>query len=151
MIDNPDSFLKAFRDASADMISVHPEVCLHLNRTLETIRNLGAKASVALNPATPLYEIDHVWDYIDMILIMTVNPGFGGQKFIRESTNKILKLKKKSERINPNIDIEVDGGINLENIQEVRKAGANVFVAGHAVFKSNNYSQTIEKMKKLTL
>ena len=149
MIKNPDQFIEPFKNAGADIISVHPEVCLHLNRTLSSIKKLGIKASVALNPATPLYHLDHIWDYLDMILIMTVNPGFGGQQFIPESISKIQKLRKKIEREKPELDIEVDGGINLETILEVKNAGANVFVAGHAIFKSKNYSETIKKMKSL--
>ena len=149
MIDNPDDFIDSFVKAGADIVSVHPEVCVHLNKTLETIKKLGAKPSIAINPASPLNCLDHVWDYIEMVLVMSVNPGFSGQKFIDESLSKISKLKKKCERNKPDIDIEVDGGINLETMGNVKKAGANVFVAGHAIFKSKDYSRTIKSMKQV--
>ncbi len=147
MIEKPDNFIDAFVKSGADLLSIHPETCLHLNRTLEEIKKSGASPAIALNPSSPLYFLDHVWEYIDMVLIMSVNPGFSGQKFIPETLNKLSKLKKKCERIKPEIDIQVDGGVNPENISDINKAGANVFVAGNAVFKSKDYSLTIKKMR----
>jgi ribulose-phosphate 3-epimerase len=147
MIENPELYIPEFRKAGADYISIHPESTPHLQRALAMIRESGAKASVALNPATPLFVLDHVWDDIDMILIMTVNPGFGGQKFIPEMKNKIQSLKKKIERANSKILLEIDGGVNVENVGELAALGVDVFVAGSAIFESKNYQQTISAMK----
>jgi ribulose-phosphate 3-epimerase len=147
MILNADQFIPAFRDVGADYISVHAEASPHLQRTLSLIRKLGAKASVALNPATPLFHLDHVWEDLDMVLIMTVNPGFGGQSFISEMLNKVKTLAKKSERITPQLKIEVDGGVSPKNAAQLREAGANVFVAGSAIFGSPNYKQVIQELK----
>ena len=116
MIENPEKYIPDFRNAGADWISIHPESTPHLQRALSMIRELGAKASVSINPATPLYVLDHVWNDIDMVLVMTVNPGFGGQKFIPSMKHKIQSLKKKIERENPKILLEIDGGVNQENI-----------------------------------
>lgn len=149
MISKPDLFAEPFIKAGADILSIHPETCVHLNRSLENIKKLGAKAAVALNPASPLYYLDHIWDYIDMVLVMSVNPGFGGQKFIPETTSKIRKLSKKAEREKPGLDIEVDGGINLSTLKEAKDAGANIFVAGHAIFKSGDYANTIKDMRAI--
>lgn len=148
MIQSPEKYIDAFRKAGADYISIHGESTNHLQRTLSMIKECGAKPSIALNPATPLYVLDHVWNDIDMILLMTVNPGFGGQKFIPEMKKKIQTLKKKIERENPNILLEIDGGVNLENIEELSKLGVDVFVAGSAIFESSNYHATISEMKK---
>ncbi|MEZ4846422.1 MAG: ribulose-phosphate 3-epimerase [Bdellovibrionota bacterium] len=148
MIENPEKYIPDFRKAGADWISIHPESTPHLQRALSMIRELGAKASVSLNPATPLYVLDHVWDDLDMILLMTVNPGFGGQRFIPEMKKKIQSVKKKIERENPNILLEIDGGVNVENIGELSALGVDVFVAGSAVFGSKDYHQTITTMKK---
>ncbi len=146
MISDPDRYLSAFRDAGADWLSIHPEATLHLQRTLVHIRELGAKPGVALNPATPLYALDYVWDDLDMVVVMTVNPGFGGQKFIPEMLKKVQTLKKKSERMHPDVRIEVDGGVNIENITSLVAAGADTFVAGSAVFGSTDYKKTIQAM-----
>jgi ribulose-phosphate 3-epimerase len=148
MIENPEKYIPDFRKAGADWISIHPESTPHLQRALAMIRELGAKAAVSLNPATPLYVLDHVWNDLDMILLMTVNPGFGGQKFIPEMKKKIQSVKKKIERENPNILLEVDGGVNIENIGELASLGVDVFVAGSAVFESKDYGHTISTMKK---
>lgn len=148
MIESPEKYIPEFRKAGADWISIHPESTPHLQRALSMIRELGAKASVAINPATPLYVLDHVWDDIDMILLMTVNPGFGGQKFIPDMKSKIQTLKKKIERTKPEVLLEIDGGVNLDNIEELAKLGVDVFVAGSAVFDSDNYQKTISEMKK---
>lgn len=140
MIDNPDRYLADYKDAGADLISVHAESCVHLHRTVQAIKSLGMKACVALNPATPLSCIEYVLPYLDMVLIMTVNPGFGGQKYIPEMTMKISDLKNMIRIRNLKTDIEVDGGITTANVSDVIDAGANVIVAGSAVFKGNTDS-----------
>jgi ribulose-phosphate 3-epimerase len=150
MIEEPEKFVAAFRDAGADWISVHVEATRHLQRLLAMIRESGAKPAVALNPATPLFTLDHVWEDIEMILVMTVNPGFGGQKFIPESLSKVQSLRKKSERMAPKILIEVDGGVGIPNIGELHSAGAGVFVAGTAIFGARDYKTTIAKMREAT-
>lgn len=134
MIDNPDRYIEEFAKSGADIITVHAESCTHLHRTLNAIRALGVKSAVALNPSTPLSVIEYVLDSIDMILIMSVNPGFGGQKYIDTMTDKIVATRKMVDASGYNIDIEVDGGITADNIAKVKDAGANVFVAGSAVF-----------------
>jgi len=147
MIDAPENFISSFRDAGADWISIHSEASDHVQRTLVAIRESGAKPAIALNPATPLFVLDHIWGDIEMVLVMTVNPGFGGQKFIPEMLNKVRTLKKKSERYSPNLKIEVDGGICVENIRTVSEAGASVFVAGSAIFSASDYKDRIAKMR----
>ena len=147
MIENPEKYIPDFRNAGADWISIHPESTPHLQRALSMIRELGAKASVSINPATPLYVLDHVWNDIDMVLVMTVNPGFGGQKFIPSMKHKIQTLKKKIERENPKVLLEIDGGVNQENIKELSDLGVDVFVAGSAIFESKDYQKTIAAMK----
>ena len=134
MIAPADPFLKDFADAGADIITVHPEAGAHLHRTLQTIKSLGKKAGVALNPATPVDEIDHVLDLADLILVMTVNPGFGGQSFI-PLLDKIAAVRHRIDATGREIDLEVDGGITPETARRVIAAGANVLVAGTAVFK----------------
>ena len=134
MIDNPDRYIEEFAKCGADIITVHAESCTHLHRTLNAIRALGVKSAVALNPSTPLSVIEYVLDSVDMILIMSVNPGFGGQKYIETMTDKIAATRKMVEASGYDIDIEVDGGITADNIAKVKEAGANVFVAGSAVF-----------------
>jgi ribulose-phosphate 3-epimerase len=134
MIAPADPFLKDFVDAGADIITVHPEAGAHLHRTLQTIKSLGKKAGVALNPATPVDEIDHVLDLADLILVMTVNPGFGGQSFI-PLLDKIAAVRHRIDATGREIDLEVDGGITPETARQVIAAGANVLVAGTAVFK----------------
>ena len=148
MIKEPERYVRAFRDAGADWISVHVEATKHLQRTLALIRESGAKPAVALNPATALYTLDHIWDDIEMVLVMTVNPGFGGQKFIPEMMNKVRTLRKKTERTTPHLRIEVDGGVGVENIADLAEAGASVFVAGSAIFGSSNYRETISRMRQ---
>lgn len=134
MIDNPDRYIEEFAKCGADIITVHAESCTHLHRTLNAIRALGVKSAVALNPSTPLSVIEYVLDSIDMILIMSVNPGFGGQKYIEAMTDKVAATRKMVDASGYNIDIEVDGGITADNIAKVKDAGANIFVAGSAVF-----------------
>ena len=135
MIERPEQLIEAFVDAGADSLTVHVETASHLHRTIERIRELGAKPAVALNPATPLVVLDEILPYVDMVLVMTVNPGFGGQRFIPTSTNKIAVLRSMiEERGLWGIDIEVDGGIAPKTAPEVVAAGATVLVAGAAVF-----------------
>ena len=134
MIDDPDRYIEEFAKCGADIITVHAESCTHLHRTLNAIRALGVKSAVALNPSTPLSVIEYVLDSVDMILIMSVNPGFGGQKYIETMTDKIAAIRKMVDASGYDIDIEVDGGITADNIAKVKEAGANVFVAGSAVF-----------------
>lgn len=148
MISPVDLFLKDFADAGADIITVHPEAGAHLHRTLQTIKSLGKKAGVALNPATPLSEISHVMDMVDLILIMTVNPGFGGQSFI-PLIDKISQARKMIAATGRSIDLEVDGGITPATSQQAISAGANVLVAGTAVFKNGpeHYEQSIRALR----
>ncbi len=137
MICDPDRYIGEFAAAGADMITVHAEACPHLNRTIASIKEKGCKAGVALNPATPLTELSYILEDLDMVLLMTVNPGFGGQKYIESCTRKIRGLKRMISDRGLEIDIEVDGGIKLDNVQKVLDAGANVIVAGSAVFGGN--------------
>ena len=138
MIADPDRYIEEFYHAGADIICVHAEACTHLHRTIQHIKQLGAKAAVSLNPATPLSVLEYVLEDLDMVLIMSVNPGFGGQKFIPSSLRKIKELRTMlDERGLSHIEVEVDGGVTLDNVKEVKAAGANVFVAGSAVFNGN--------------
>ena len=137
MIEEPSRYLKEFVKCGADMITVHAESCRHLDRTIDEIRQLGIRASVALNPGTDLSVLEYVLPKLDMVLVMTVNPGFGGQKFIGFTKDKIRKLRRIMEERGIKADIEVDGGITLENVGSVLEAGANVIVAGSAVFKGD--------------
>ena len=134
MIQDPGRYIPEFAACGADLITVHAEACTHLDRTVEQIREQGKKAGVALNPATPLCMLEHILTKVDMILLMTVNPGFGGQKYIPEMTEKIRSLRRMLDEKGLDVDIEVDGGINLTTLPVVLGAGANVIVAGSAVF-----------------
>ncbi len=147
MISVPDRYIDAFVSAGADILSVHPETLEHLHRTLQHIRSRGAKAAVALNPATPLDILEYVLDDLDMVLLMTVNPGFGGQEFIPAVLPKITRLREIINQKGLKTDIEVDGGISPETIGRVFSAGANVFVAGSAIFLSGDYERTIQLMR----
>lgn len=142
MIDEPIRYLEDFASVGADIITVHAESCKHLSRTLNKIHELGKKSGVALNPATPLSAIEYVLDDIDMLLVMSVNPGFGGQKYIPAMTKKIQQARQMINKYGRNIDIEVDGGINLSNVKDVIDAGANVIVAGSAVFNKDAFENT---------
>lgn len=152
MIADPDRYIDAFYEAGADIICVHAEACTHLHRTVQHIKQLGAKAAVALNPATPLSVLDYVLEDLDMVLVMSVNPGFGGQKFIPSSIRKIKELRSMlDERGLDHIELEVDGGVTLDNLREIKEAGANVFVAGSAVFNGNaeeNVKSFLAQMEK---
>lgn len=137
MVEEPIRYLEDFKEAGADIITVHTEACRHLHRTVAKIKELGLKAGVSLNPATPLADLEYIYQDIDMVLIMSVNPGFGGQTFLPLALDKIKALREIIRQKQLNIDIEVDGGITLSNVKEVLEAGANVIVAGTAVFKGD--------------
>ncbi len=142
MIEEPVRYIDDFVDAGADIITVHAEACKHLDRTVMAIKDAGKKAGVALNPATSLHELDHILPICDMVLLMSVNPGFGGQKYIPYVTDKIRKLRQMINDSGCEIDLEVDGGVTLNNIKEVLDAGANVIVAGSAVFRGDASENT---------
>ena len=148
MIENPERYVDEFADCGADLITVHAESCRHLDRVISQIHQKGKKAGVALNPATSLSALDYVLDKVDMVLIMTVNPGFGGQKFIESSCGKIRDLKSRMEAAGLHTDIEVDGGINADTLPSVLEAGANVIVAGSAVFKGN-IAENVRNLKNI--
>lgn len=147
MIEEPERYVEEFKKAGADSITVHYEACRHLHRNIEQIKNLGINAGVALNPHTPVELLKDVLEYIDVVLIMSVNPGFGGQKFIDHSIDKIRQLRHMITERGGHTLIEVDGGISLDNAKAVVHAGANVLVAGSSVFHSDDIVGTIEKMK----
>jgi ribulose-phosphate 3-epimerase len=149
MIVDPDRYLANFRKAGADILTVHYEACVHLQRTVTEIRSLGMKAGVALNPHTPVSLLKNTLPYIDMVLIMTVNPGYGGQTFIMDCYNKIVELRKMIDRAGHSILIQVDGGVDTKNASKLIKAGVDVLVAGNTVFSSPDPVETIEKLKKL--
>ena len=151
MIEEPIRYMDEFVESGADIITVHAESCRHLDRTIEAIKERGVLAGVALNPATPIEMIRHVLPKVDMVLIMTVNPGFGGQKLIPYTLDKVKELKTLLDREKLKVDIEVDGGINLENVSEAMEAGANIIVAGSAVFRGDineNVKSFLEIMQK---
>jgi ribulose-phosphate 3-epimerase len=150
MIEKPDRYLGAFANAGADYISVHVEEVVHLNRSINRIKELGCKAGVVINPATPVKSIVDVAEYIDLLLIMTVNPGFGGQKFISNSLRRIEEAVNLRSKFNADFLIEIDGGINNETIVTAKKAGADVFVAGSAIFHSDNITAATAELKNLT-
>jgi ribulose-phosphate 3-epimerase len=149
MIIDPDRYLTRFSEAGANNLTVQYEACTHLNRTVTEIRNLEMKAGVALNPHTPVSLLKNILPYIDMVLIMTVNPGFGGQLFIKESYNKISELRKMIDASGYNILIEVDGGIDTTNANKLIESGVNVLVAGNSVFGSADPEATIRRLKRL--
>ena len=145
MIEEPGRYIKEFKEAGADLICVHQEACTHLNRTIAQIKELGLKAAVALNPATPICTLEHVIEELDMVLIMSVNPGFGGQKFIPNTLQKVKMLREMADQKGlKQLDIQVDGGVTLENAKSILEAGANILVAGSAVFKGDA-KENVEK------
>lgn len=150
MIENADKYVDSFIDAGADIVSVHPECCYHLHRTIQMIKERGKKAAVALNPATSLSVVENVLCDVSMVLLMTVNPGFGGQKYIETMTEKIRQLKDMIDKKGVEVDIEVDGGIDLTNIYQVTQAGANVIVAGSTVYKAQNTNLIIKQLKEMS-
>ncbi|MBC8631043.1 ribulose-phosphate 3-epimerase [[Eubacterium] tenue] len=147
MIENPDNYIKDFVDAGCDIIVVHEEACTHLHRTIQNIKSHNVKAGVALNPATPIENIKYVLKDLDMVLIMTVNPGFGGQSFIDSMVDKIKEVKSLIDEQGLNVDIQVDGGIKPSNVDKVVKAGANVIVAGSAIFNSDDIEATVKEFR----
>jgi ribulose-phosphate 3-epimerase len=149
MIIDPDRYLKRFCDAGANSLTVQYEACTHLNRTVTEIHKLGMKAGVALNPHTPVLLLKNILPILDMVLIMTVNPGFGAQSFIMESYNKITDLRKMIDEGGYNVLIEVDGGIDTKNVANLVNSGVNVLVAGNSVFGSADPAETIRKLKRL--
>lgn len=149
MIENPDNYLGHFKNSGADILTVHIEACRHLNRTISAIKELGMKAGVALNPHTPVSSLEEVIQDLDLVLIMSVNPGFGGQKFIQSSIDKVTKLAQFIQQKKSNAIIEVDGGVNLETGLKLKQAGANALVAGSFVFGSANPIETISQLKNL--
>ncbi|MBM3412452.1 MAG: ribulose-phosphate 3-epimerase [Bacteroidetes bacterium] len=149
MIEKPERYLTAFKEAGADIITVHAEACIHLHRTIQQIKELGIKAGVALNPHTPVASLTNVIRDIDLVCLMSVNPGFGGQQFIPSTLPKITELKKLISQYNSAALIEVDGGVTLENAPSIIEAGADVLVAGNTVFKSKDPLQTIASLKRM--
>ncbi len=149
MISEPEKYVEDFAKAGADWISIHYEATDHLNRLVSHIKAAGCKAGVVINPATSVDVLDEILPYVDFILLMSVNPGFGGQEFIDTSLNKATKLKEKLGHMNKDALIEMDGGLGLKNIQQVRDSGVDVFVCGNSIFGSNNPSETIKKMKAI--
>ncbi len=149
MIENPDQYIPAFVDAGADWVSVHQEACVHLYRTLELIHSHGANVGVVINPATPVETLEEVLDMVDHVLVMSVNPGFGGQKFIPSSLNKVRKLVAMRTARNANFRIEIDGGISTDTIAEAVRAGVEILVAGNAVFGQGNPRENTQRLLKL--
>ncbi len=147
MIENADQYIKEFAAAGADILTVHVEACPHLNRTLQVIKEQNVRAGVVLNPATPLSSIEEVLCDLDMVLLMSVNPGFGGQKFVPSTTDKIMNLNEIMAHYDHDFDLEVDGGVNSENAAELKEAGATVLVAGTAIFKAPDYKKAIEALR----
>ena len=148
MIENPDNYIKEFADAGCDIIVVHQEACTHLHRTIQNIKSHGVKAGVALNPATPIETIKYVLEDVDMVLLMSVNPGFGGQSYIPVVTKKIKELRALIDEMGLDIDIEVDGGVKPSNISEVVNAGANVIVAGSAIFTAGDIDEAVKSLRE---
>ncbi|MEW6333544.1 MAG: ribulose-phosphate 3-epimerase [Thermodesulfobacteriota bacterium] len=149
MIENPDRYIEAFAKAGSDWITVHAEASVHLHRTIALIREHGARPGVTLNPATPLLLIEPILPDIDLLLVMTVNPGFGGQTFIEGMLPKIAQARRMIDAVAPEVLLEVDGGVNLKNIRSIADAGADVLVAGAAIFGSDDYAETIQAMHTL--
>ncbi len=151
MITDPDRYVQDFVDAGADWVTVHVEACIHLHRTLGFIKGLGKKAGVVLNPATSLSTLEYVLTEVDLVMLMSVNPGFGGQSFIESSLDKIQRLRQMLDAVNPAAGIEVDGGISPATIKRVAEAGANIFVAGSAIYGQSDYRSVISNMKELAM
>jgi ribulose-phosphate 3-epimerase len=149
MVSPVDGLIEDFAAAGASFITFHPEASAHVDRSLQLVRSLGCKSGLVFNPATPLHYLDHVMDKIDMILIMSVNPGFGGQSFIPAALDKLEEARQRIDGSGFNIRLEIDGGVKVDNIGEIASAGADTFVAGSAIFGAKDYSATISAMKSL--
>ena len=149
MIQDPDKYIEKFAKAGADIITIHVETSPHLHRSVQFIKDQGCKSGVSLNPATSLSTLDHILSEVDMVLIMTVNPGFGGQEFIPSVLPKIKRLREKISEKGIVVDIEVDGGVNINTISKVAQAGGNIFVTGNAVFTTPDYGKTISELRRL--
>ena len=147
MVSPVDDLIRMFIDAGASYITFHPEASNHIDRSLQLIREGGCKAGLVFNPATPLHYIDHVMDKLDMILLMSVNPGFGGQKFIPGTLDKLREARKRIDASGRNIRLEIDGGVKTDNIREIAEAGADTFVAGSAIFNTDDYKTTVDGMR----
>ena len=148
MVSPVDDLIRMFADAGASYITFHPEASNHIDRSLQLIRDGGCKAGLVFNPATPLHYLDHVMDKLDMILLMSVNPGFGGQTFIPGTMDKIRQVRERIDASGRNIRLEVDGGVKTDNIREIAAAGADTFVAGSAIFNTDDYKATIDGMRE---
>ncbi len=149
MIKQPEHFAEQFKNAGADGLTVHVEACTHLHRNIQQIKGLGMKAGIALNPHTPIASLVDIVQDIDMVCLMSVNPGFGGQKFIPQTLEKIKQLRQMANDRNKPLHIEIDGGVTLDNAKEIIEAGADVLVAGNTVFRSANPTETIARLKAL--
>ena len=149
MISPVDEIIPDFAQAGANYITFHPEATKHVDRTIKLIKDHGCKPGVVLNPATNVSILEYCLDQIDMVLLMSVNPGFAGQKFIESTYDKIVEVREMIDAVNPSIRLEVDGGLNLENIGKAARSGADTFVAGSAIFKSENYKKTISQMREI--
>lgn len=147
MVAPVDRIIPDFVKAGASIITFHPEASIHIDRTLQMIRDHGCKAGLTFNPATPLHHLDHVMDKLDMILLMSVNPGFGGQSFIPSALNKLREVRKRIDESGFDIRLEIDGGVNVSNIREIKEAGADTFVAGSAIFGKPDYKAVIDEMR----
>jgi len=147
MIENADGYIKSFSEAGADILTVHAEACPHLNRTLQLIREHKIKAGVVLNPATPLSSLEEVLHELDMVLLMTVNPGFGGQSFIPSMLDKISNLSDIMSNYEDEIELQVDGGVKPDNAGDIKESGASILVAGSAIFNSNDYAEAIDTLR----
>ena len=147
MVDTVDDLIVGFAEAGADIITFHPEASVHLDRSLQLIKDHGCKAGLVLNPATPLYYLDFVMDKLDVILLMSVNPGFGGQSFIPSTLDKLRLVRQKIDESGFDIRLQVDGGVKVDNIAEIAAAGADMFVAGSAIFSQPDYKKVIEQMR----
>jgi ribulose-phosphate 3-epimerase len=148
MIEDPDKYIKDFAESGADIITVHSEACVHLHRSIQNIKECGVKAAVSINPATPLQDIEFILPYVDMVLLMSVNPGFGGQKFIPEVLPKITQLKSLIDHNKLKVEIEVDGGVTVDNVAEVHRAGTDIVVMGNAFYNSKDYAETVRIVRE---
>jgi ribulose-phosphate 3-epimerase len=148
MIEQPERYLKEFAKAGSTYLTVHVETCPHLHRTLQAIKELGVKAGVTLNPATPLSTVENILEDADLLLVMSVNPGFGGQSFIPKILDKLVAARRMIDERGLKVELEVDGGIKVENIRQIAATGVDIFVAGSAVFESKNYKETLSRMRQ---